>query len=51
MVYEIEKEASDEFENLTIDLRKLFKFETNRNSAKPFSVTLKDILKAKITEL
>jgi predicted component of viral defense system (DUF524 family) len=51
LVYEIEKEVSEDFENVSIDIRKLAKFESNRNSAKPFSVTLTEILKAKIVEL
>ena len=50
IVYEIEKDASEDFENIKIDLRKLSQFETNRNSAIPFSVTLSEILKSKFTE-
>jgi len=48
LVYEIEKSVSDEFDNIFIDIRKLPKFETYRNSAKPFSATLSEILKAKM---
>lgn len=48
LVYEIEKDVSEDFHNISIDLRNLSKFESHRNSAKPFSVTLTEILKAKI---
>jgi hypothetical protein len=48
LVYEIEKEVSEDFENVLIDIRKLDKFESHRNSAKPMSATLTEILKAKI---
>lgn len=48
VVYEIEKDASEDFENIKFDLRKLTPFETNRNSAKPFSVSLSEFLKSKI---
>lgn len=51
LVYEIEKEVSEDFQNVSIDIRNLSKFENNRNSAKPLSVTLTEILKAKIVEL
>lgn len=51
LVYEIENDASEDFQNILIDIRNLSKFETHRNSAKPFSVTLTEILKAKIVEL
>lgn len=51
LVYEIEKEVSEEFKNLTVDLRNLSKFESHRNSAKPISVTLTEILKAKISDI
>lgn len=47
LVYEIDKEVSDDFKNITIDIRKLSKFENNRNSAKPISSTLTEVLKAK----
>jgi len=49
IVYEIEKEASEDFGNIKIDLRKLPEFEMNRKSAKPFSVSLSEILKSKLT--
>lgn len=51
LVYEIENDASKDFHDFSIDIRKLSKFESHRNSAKPFSVTLTDILKAKTFEL
>lgn len=51
LVYEIEKEVSEDFQNISIDIRKLAKFESHRSSAKPFSVTLTEILKAKIVEI
>lgn len=51
LVYEIEKDASDYFKNISIDIRKLSKYESNRNSAKPFTVSLADILRSKIIEL
>ncbi len=51
LVYEIEKEVSRDFQNVSIDIRNLSKFESYRNSAKPFSVTLTEILKAKIVDL
>jgi len=50
LVYEIEKEVSNEFQNISIDIRKLAKFENHRNSAKPFSTTLTEVLKAKSYE-
>ncbi len=48
LVYEIEKDVSADFQNISIDIRNLTKFENHRNSAKPFSATLTEILKAKI---
>lgn len=48
LVYEIEKDVSEYFQNASIDIRKFDKFETHRNSAKPISVTLTELLKAKI---
>lgn len=51
LVYEIEKEVSEDFQNVSIDIRKLAKFESHRSSAKPISVTLTEILKAKIIEI
>jgi len=48
LVYEIEKEVSKEFDKIKVDLRNLPKFANNRNSPKPISVTLNEILKAKI---
>jgi hypothetical protein len=51
LVYEIEKDVSEDFDNVSINLRKLSKFENNRNSAKPISVTLTEVLKAKNVDL
>lgn len=48
LVYELEKDVSSEFKNLFIDVRKLPKFESHRNSAKPITSTLTEVLKAKI---
>lgn len=48
LVYDIEKEVSKDFQNVSIDIRNLSKFESNRNSAKPFSATLTEVLKAKL---
>lgn len=50
LVYEIENEVSIEFNNIVIDVRKLSKYEGFRNSAKPLSVTLAEIFKAKFFE-
>lgn len=50
LVYEIDKNVNSEFINQSIDIRKLAKFESHRNSPKPFSETLTEILKAKIIE-
>jgi predicted component of viral defense system (DUF524 family) len=47
LVYVIEKEVSGDFNNISIDIRKLNKYESYRNSAKPISVSLTEILKAK----
>ena len=49
IIYEIEKDASEDFKNIKIDLRKLSQFKTYRSSAQPFSVTLSEILKSKST--
>jgi predicted component of viral defense system (DUF524 family) len=50
LVYEIEQEVSNDFQNISIDIRNLAKFENHRNSAKPFSATLTEVLKAKTIE-
>lgn len=47
LVYEIEKDVSEDFKNISIDLRNISKFESNRNSAKPLSISLTEILKPK----
>lgn len=49
VVFQLERNASDDFEKIKIDLRGLSRFETYRNSAKPFSATLSEVLKSKIT--
>ncbi|PKP24080.1 MAG: hypothetical protein CVU03_13815 [Bacteroidetes bacterium HGW-Bacteroidetes-2] len=51
LVYEIVNEVSDDFQNISIDVRNLSKFESHRKSAKPFTASLTEILKAKIIEL
>jgi hypothetical protein len=51
LVYEIENEVSDDFQNISIDVRNLSKYESHRNSAKPFTASLTEILKAKFIEL
>lgn len=48
IVYKIGRDVSEEFGNLSVDLRKLSNFETNRKSAIPFSATLTEVLKAKV---
>jgi len=48
LVYEIENDVSQDFQKISIDVRKLSKFESHRNSAKPFTTSLTEILKAKI---
>ncbi|HEU0125751.1 MAG TPA: DUF2357 domain-containing protein, partial [Flavobacterium sp.] len=50
LVYEIVKEVSEDFQNLSVDIRNLSTFESNRKSAKPFSIKLTELLKAKIVE-
>lgn len=50
LIYKIEKDASEDFDKAKFDLRKLSQFETYRNSAKPFSVMLVELLKAKLPE-
>jgi len=48
VVFQLERDASGDFEKIRIDLRRLTQFETYRNSAKPFSATLSEVLKSKI---
>jgi predicted component of viral defense system (DUF524 family) len=48
IVYDLEQEVSNEFKNIEIDIKKLDNFESFRNSAKPFSATLTQVLKAKL---
>lgn len=50
IVFQLEKEASVDFEKIKVDLRRLPRFETYRNSARPFSATLSELLKAKIAQ-
>ncbi|MCC2590892.1 hypothetical protein [Chryseobacterium sp. MFBS3-17] len=47
LVYEIEGEAASDFDRLKFNLRELAKFETHRSSAKPFTVTLAELLSSK----
>ena len=49
VVFQIERDASDDFEKIKIDLRGLPRFVTYRNSARPFSATLSEVLRSKIT--
>ena len=51
VVFQLEKDVSDDFEKIKIDLRRLTQFETYRNSARPFSATLSEVLKSKITRV
>lgn len=48
VVFQLEREASDDFGKIRIDVRRLTGFETYRNSAKPFSATLSEVLKSRI---
>lgn len=50
IVYEIARDVSEEFGNISIDLKKLSNFETNRKSAVPFSATLTEVLRAKVVK-
>lgn len=47
LMYDIEKSVSDDFKNIYVDVRRLSKYETYRNSSKPFTVSLTELLKAK----
>ncbi|GGP02629.1 hypothetical protein GCM10010992_07880 [Cloacibacterium rupense] len=47
LVYNIEKNVSDDFNNVLIDIRKLSQYQPYRNSSKPFTTSLTEILKAK----
>ena len=47
LVFDIEKNASQDFKNILIDIRKLSKYESFRNSSKQFVVKLTEIMKAK----
>lgn len=47
LVYEIEGDAASDFDRLKFNLRELAKFETHRSSAKPFTVTLAELLSSK----
>ncbi|OJV81793.1 MAG: hypothetical protein BGO34_08375 [Bacteroidia bacterium 44-10] len=49
IVFQLERDASDDFDNIKIDLRGLPQFVTYRNSARPFSATLSEVLQSKIT--
>jgi len=48
LVYDIQKNNLPELNNLKFDLRKLAKYQTGRASSLPFSVTLADLVKAKV---
>lgn len=47
LVYKIEKNVSEAFNNILIDITKLSHYEPYRSSSKPFSVSLTEILRAK----
>ena len=47
IMYKIEDDVSNMFNNLKWDLRKIDKFETNRQSAKPYTITLTELMGAK----
>ena len=47
LVYEIEKEIEEEFQNLEFDIRKLSEYKTNRSSGIPFSASLTELMNAK----
>ncbi|RNC63952.1 hypothetical protein D7D25_14045 [Proteiniphilum sp. X52] len=51
VVFQLEREASDDFGKIRIDVRRLTRFETYRNSARPFSATLSEVLQSRIVEL
>lgn len=48
LIFEIEKEVSNDFDYINIDLRKIPDFKNNRNSAKPYFISLTQLLKQKI---
>jgi predicted component of viral defense system (DUF524 family) len=48
IMFKIENEVSDLFSNGKWDLRNLQNFKTRRNSAKPYTVTLTELMKVKI---
>lgn len=47
IIYKIENEVSNEFGNLDFDLKELQNFKSLRNSPKPITVSLTELLKAK----
>lgn len=47
LIYEIEKEVSEDFGFSVFDLKKLNNYSSFRNSAKPISVSLIDLMKSK----
>ena len=48
LIYEIEKDVSEEFNNIEINLRKILDFKSNRDSGKPHLISLTQLLKQKI---
>lgn len=48
LMFKIENDVSNEFNNIQIDLRKIPDFKSNRNSAKPYIISLTQLLKQKI---
>jgi predicted component of viral defense system (DUF524 family) len=47
IIFDMEKEVSTEFNNIKIDLRKIPDFKSHRSSAKPYLITLTQLLKCK----
>ncbi len=48
LVYEIEKTVEKEFQGVEWDFRKLKNYETNRQSAKPFTASLTELMRTKV---
>lgn len=45
LIYQIERSSSEEFENISWNFKELKNYESRRQSAKPFVVTLADLMK------
>ena len=48
LVYKVEEISDDEFQNQTWDISKLVKYKQGRGSALPFSVSMTELMKAKV---